>query len=392
MMPVELTTPQRKIWSLTSLRFVAASLVAYQHAGSPAFFKNYITLFDTRTAVSFFFVLSGFILSHAHAEVTHVGRYRAFMAARFSRLWPAHAVTAAFALFMFADWSIPDLPWKALTNALMLQSWVPIMPWYYTLNSVSWSISTEMAFYSVFPFLLIASRRRPWALGVAAMAWAALMIAIAAWLGLSGVESHPGVTSWGLLYISPIGRISEFALGVAVYPIALSLRKLILSWGSTTASLVEALALVATFATMIATTRLAEFTMATVPPLSVWLRIAGPGVVFAAMISIMFAERGSFSRCLQWRPIVYLGETSFSLYLVHQLVLRTMFALDHEFVVDHSALSYIVFWAISLLLASALFHFVETPCRPCVRRLVAGSHPSKEFQALPSGAVKTPLP
>jgi peptidoglycan/LPS O-acetylase OafA/YrhL len=124
--------------------------------------------------VSFFFVLSGFILSHAYSELDVKHGLRSFFAARFSRLYPAHLFTALVAMFLFSPiGSAYDLI-RSAVNLSMLQSMIPLLPWHYSLNAVSWSISTEFFFYALFPFILPIAKRRPKLIALASVLLIAL--------------------------------------------------------------------------------------------------------------------------------------------------------------------------------------------------------------------------
>lgn len=92
-----------KLDALTGLRFFAALGIAILHArgamGIPAEFHELVfpTLIQ---GVSFFFVLSGFILTYKYPSLEDAAARRRFLWSRFSRLWPAHM----FAFFWSLHW------------------------------------------------------------------------------------------------------------------------------------------------------------------------------------------------------------------------------------------------------------------------------------------------
>ena len=153
---------------LTGLRFVAAMMIVLYHA------RNYFhwpwLAYVPQAAefsVSFFFVLSGFILTHVYGSKPFPG-YWHFLALRIGRLWPVHIVATAVVVasvyfpiirpdslvFERADFLFNRWTELALVTGL-LQSLSPYIANIFAWNSVSWSISTEFFFYLAFPWLLV---------------------------------------------------------------------------------------------------------------------------------------------------------------------------------------------------------------------------------------------
>jgi peptidoglycan/LPS O-acetylase OafA/YrhL len=62
------------------------------------------------------------------------------------------------------------------------------------------------------------------------------------------------------------------------------------------------------------------------------------------------------TRTLGLKPFVYLGEISFSLYLFHRIILRTI-------AVQNLPVSYWRFWGIALMVAAISYELWEKPCR-----------------------------
>src|SRR5437899_7468876 len=120
-----------KLNALTSLRFIAAAMIVFYHS-DPTFGKyDPFKSFDKDQAVSFFFVLSGFILSYVYPILNSFGDIRRFVVARFARIWPAHIFAFVLVLVL-----IPSHAWlsstgstshaicKALANIFLLPAWI----------------------------------------------------------------------------------------------------------------------------------------------------------------------------------------------------------------------------------------------------------------------------
>lgn len=173
--------------ALNGLRFLAAlAIVIFHYAPRvhgydrvPIFLKNLID--EGPCAVSFFFILSGFVLAHRY--LSDGGQFQsaaAFYWARFVRLYPAYLL--AFLLFLptalersasYAQYGFGGrhaFALSALLSPLMLQAWTPLaQAW----NGPSWSLSVEAFFYLVFPWLgfRLIKKSRAWTLVVVLLCW-----------------------------------------------------------------------------------------------------------------------------------------------------------------------------------------------------------------------------
>lgn len=208
---------------LTSLRFVAAMMIVLVHA--LLYFKWSWLAYVPPTAiqgVSFFFVLSGFILTHVYQK--RQVSYGQFMWARVARLWPLHLVTLALLPLIVPDGSVTfDGPgffskwWALASNITLTQSLIPFLAFNFSWNGVAWSISTEMFFYLAFPLLLLNIQRTwHWKLGLSLLPIFLASI-VTAELGLPQKGGVHSLSAESILYASPFMRIFEFCLGMACY-------------------------------------------------------------------------------------------------------------------------------------------------------------------------------
>ena len=197
--------------SLTGLRFFAAWLVLQHHFTNFAIIPGLdrFTGFGA-TGVTFFFVLSGFVLTWSFRVSDTPPR---FYWRRFARIWPLHFVTTLLALPVFYAWRDVPMDWTAVgLSILLLHAWVPTATTYFAGNPASWSLSCEMFFYALHPlFIRRAVQLGIVVLGVAAVAVLVSLYVVADW---SSVLSER-VQGW-LLYVSPLFRLGEFMLGVGL--------------------------------------------------------------------------------------------------------------------------------------------------------------------------------
>jgi peptidoglycan/LPS O-acetylase OafA/YrhL len=163
--------------------------------------------------VSFFFMLSGFVLAWTYRQGDTV---RAFYRRRIARILPAYLVVTAVALVFVitvvdVHGTVPVL--KTIFPFTLLQAWAPEPSVYGAGNWVAWSMSVEVFFYALFPLLIgpvmsLDRKRLGWLLAACAA------LAILAPLALRP-HAEPEVAFWAI-YINPAYRLLEFVIGMCV--------------------------------------------------------------------------------------------------------------------------------------------------------------------------------
>jgi peptidoglycan/LPS O-acetylase OafA/YrhL len=345
---------RRRLSALTGLRFVAASMVFVLHSMPQP--EKWLALDQ---GVSFFFVLSGFILTYIYPDLPNLAAVKQFYIARIARLWPLHLLTT---LFVVGIAGIPSF--KALVlNALLLQAWVPIQKIYFSYNAVAWSISTEVFFYLVFP-LLIPSLEKNWYWKLFGSAFLVLtLIAACNSFGLP-LFSLNEVSAHGLLYISPLSRIFEFIAGMCCC----------LGWGTLQAkaphngfwtfTLAEVSAIALTIVLLIYPFPFAHPAIGPAGLLWIMRTSAMPG--FCLIIVVFAFGRGLVSQLLGSKLLEFLGEISFAIYLIHVLVIGTYRSELKEALAVSPSADFAITVAIALLAATAMHLLIERPCRSLI--------------------------
>src|SRR4051794_37121725 len=132
-----------KLNALTSLRFFAASTIVLQHSLVLLLPADVFLGWPLQQGVSFFFVLSGFILVHAYPELPTWRSVFRFWIARFARVWPAHAFALLLVVVLFApSGNAGGEAKKFFANVFLVHAWTPQMDYYFSYNLPSWSVST----------------------------------------------------------------------------------------------------------------------------------------------------------------------------------------------------------------------------------------------------------
>lgn len=361
--------PRLRLDPLTSLRFFAWAGIVLLHV-FPHLDFQYTKPQGLLMAqgVSFFFVLSGFILTYVYRDLSRPADLKAFFLARFARVWPMHVACILLGLLMLEAhyWEeIVSSSGKILLAQLaMLHAWIPDRNYYYSLDDASWSISTECGFYLFFPFLL-----RRGQLGWTAKLLISLVIAtiFAFLVGPLDCRFATG--------ICPLGRLQEFVLGMSVCALWLKTHSKV-KLKPLTASLIELafLILVAMYLFFV-WQKLPIFQ----PPLNnhgtivdcakCWFVVGGNAPIYAAIIFWIATEQGFISKALKHPWLVWLGEISYSVYLVHFVLVQ--YIDHHKFAVkqfDHWT-ALVTFLIAVLGLSNLMFLVVERPCRNWLRTL-----------------------
>jgi peptidoglycan/LPS O-acetylase OafA/YrhL/ankyrin repeat protein len=355
----------QRLDALTSLRFFAASMIVFHHLIGNALF-NLTSRPEGNSAlgqgVSFFFVLSGFILFHVYPKLDTWAEKYHFWRARIARIWPA----LVFSLLLYFLVSSAKWEWKtALPNLLMVQAWIPDSRYFYSYNAPSWSISTEFFFYLVFPFLLI-NWNKNWWVKLAASCFVVISAIFA--LDFLFPASYDSIMP-GILYISPTIRIFEFIFGMCISFFWHESRSNI-RWSESRATFYEMASVLLFVASMLSMHFLEGLIIAKLSRYSLSLWISTSGSMFAAgvLIYVISIGRGRISRWLSSPPLVLLGEISFSLYLIHQILIRFYQNNIAAFPKLPDPIPLAIFWVVLLLFSYLMWAIVENPSRQLILR------------------------
>ena len=380
-------TTVRYLSALTSLRFVAAAMIVVHHThGYFGYGAKIAGSVPLDQGVSFFFVLSGFILFYTNRGIASLGDAGRFILARIARIWPLHVATLALTLlFLPQPWGPagPTLG-PALANFFLVHGWVPWPGYFFSYNAVSWSLSTELFFYLCFPGLVLNWQRTwPWKLALCAGS-AAAMIGIASATHLSFYDGSAKVSIDSLVYINPLARIFEFALGMLAGHFWVQGR---VWFDRLSVPLATALEVAALGLLCVAVIELREvfgraFAQGSLDlALLRWLVTSSTGPFFAILTMAFASGRGLLGKGLAWRPLVVLGEISFALYMCHQILFRSLTVTGSLAAFGGMGGQYVAYWAMSLGLSYALFRLVEWPCR----RGIMGLLPARRREPVPLG-------
>ncbi len=351
----------REIIALTSLRGIAAMAVVLQHFSVTAQLhaaNNIPSLVPHGyLAVDLFFILSGFIMSYTYLssfELNKAGVFGDFMMRRIARIVPLNL--AVLALFVVAaQLSIAALGRNIIyspnvgigdifANSLMLQG----LGIGINMNGPSWSVSAEFAAYAIFPLLIVGtfSRHRAARLAVIAISLCGIF-----WIA----ANHPRLGMATETIAENLVRcFAEFAIGMATY---------------------RAYRGIGTRGAALLGSDRAAFAIMGLCCASMLLRLDLPAVLlFPALIASLALNDGAAKRMMSRPSIYFLGQVSFSLYLLHQLFRPVSLLVVQHFNPDQLGTPAAILFALVSSLcvipfAWLTYRFVEVPWRRIVRAM-----------------------
>jgi peptidoglycan/LPS O-acetylase OafA/YrhL len=359
---VEISKPAR-LNALTGLRCFAAINIVFFHFSNPRWFGVFAPVVNAGFAsVSFFILLSGFVLAYNYAGKARAGELDKvrFWEARFTRLYPIYLLS------LLMSWRVVPAEYATHTHAmfwtgmvlspLLLQGWIPSIATF--LNTPAWTMSAESFYYVLFPWM--ASWKRPdsirWHLAKMAGVWMLGLVPGALYIAFNpdGIP-HPDRWSYGpwlqALKYTPLPHLASFVFGVQLA----TLDELVGRSGRLRL-IVGVFGFAATFCILELGPR--------VPYPIVHDGLLMP---FFGCIVLGLAGNNPLSYLLSLRPLVFVGEASYCLYLLH----FNFWNLIHDtHVLDLFRLGGFDPWisyVVLIGLAVAALHFVEKPAQRVLR-------------------------
>lgn len=304
-----------RIQSLQALRFLAAASVVWAHV---------IIKLDNRVhagvmGVDVFFVISGFIIT-----LTAQNRPEGFLKNRLLRVLPMYYALAIPAMIAFG----PPITPKILVATLTL--WPAWDVWVRPSLAVAWTLSYELLFYAALSLVLMGVRP-VWLFAAYAVSW--LLALLTGWTVFEFLGS-PIITEFLFGVVLALWPVKSRWLGAAALAVAVT----VLGWFWVNGPM-------------------GLEDVATDP--ATWTRVIFWGVPAALLVfGVMQFEawfRGAWAK-----PIVWLGEASYSIYLFHMFAMIPMLLLRVQ---SHLL---VLTWCVGA--SALLYQFLERPMQADFRQ------------------------
>lgn len=347
---------REELGAITGLRFVAAFFVFIFHIqlqiGTP--YLKYRTdniISHGALGVNLFFVLSGFLLTYSHLKdyknpsVLGWKYYKIFLLKRVARIYPVYL--CGLIIFLIITIAFNAFPSSfvpvAMTNLFMLQSFFPIheMTWY---GTGSWSVSTELFFYMLFPVFLplllrIKTKRQLTFLLI-------IMIVISSIPGIYRTFNPDFIAPEHIYAFAPV-RLPEFLCGIVTGILVFKY-----SWYFSKYATLFFLSVLIFFLLLIG---------GKVHDHTAYNLLSLPAII-GLICTSAHVKQSILTRWLSSRLMKYLGKISYCFYISQLPIMFIIQLLRNNHIINNKdQFVAIVAFLVSLLISILLYHFIEVP-------------------------------
>lgn len=355
--------------ALTGLRCFAALNIVFFHFSNPDWFGPLAPVVNAGyLSVSFFIMLSGFVLAYNYAGRAREGKLGKvrFWKARFTRLYPIYLLSLALGWQTFQGERAAHTHFMfwlgAILTPLLLQGWVPELATFG--NTPAWTMSAEAAYYVVFPWLAgLRLPKRPerlagylWRL---AGLWILGLIPGTLYVifnpdGIAHVDRFSSAPWLQALKFTPLPHLPSFIFGMVL----------------------------ASLDGVLPRTGWLRFALGVAGFVGIYaILVQGPRVPYAIIhdgllmplfgcLILSLAGTNPLSKLFGFRAFVFVGESSYCLYLMH----FNLWNLLHQSgLLTRWGLAKFDPWisyAILICLGLLALHLVEKPAQKVLRRLM----------------------
>lgn len=338
-----------RIEQITFTRSLAAFSIIIYHYGLNIYPFNTEQLSyifkQADIGVSFFYLLSGFVMMFAYGRKSSLNQ-RDYFKARFARVYPVYFL-AILLVFIHYTLNRQSIDYSGLfLNIYAVQAWVPSKA--ISFNSPAWSLAVEFFFYAVFPFVLkylfTKTNFKKTALAVIIF-W---LISQALFNLVYYSHYNEGVDSnlHNFLYYFPIMHLSSFLIGTLAGYYFLNINsKVQRNYDLVLIFIIALLIIVLKF------------------PIGLNYHNGLLAIIFVPFIILLSLNNGVMTKVFNKPAFVFLGEISYGMYILQYPVFTWVrSALKQVSIRDNTSIFYISL--IFLVIISGIsYRFIETPLR-----------------------------
>lgn len=342
-----------EIKQLTFTRFIAAFTIVLFHYGQSAipFDSGLLGHFakDGAFSVSYFFCLSGYILAHVYyKDDASLINKKTFFLKRFARIYPIYFIGFAVVLISgICFFNAVPKGYSIILQLLGLHAWFPGLC--LEINYPGWSLSVELFFYLCFPFLInffskISTKK-------------IILFALGFWIasGISHIllvkQTVHHTMQWEEFIIyNPLFHINTFVFGMAACVVLKRNKDKFLLSNFISSSI------------FIITCLILFFIIATDNFFLPWGHNGLFSPLFILIIISLQLNEGIITKLLSLRPMIFLGEISFGIYILQHPV-RMWFEEIFKNIHLNKTSTFYLYALLLILVAGTTYVVIEKPLR-----------------------------
>lgn len=345
----------KRLDQLTFTRFMAALSVMLFHGGRYIGILAYFPMLTAGpVAVSYFYVLSGFVMALAYYRPGAHFDLRNYGLARFSRIYPVYILSFVLTCIYYIELMAKIKSDKILANVFLYQAWIP--HYAQSFNIAAWSLSVEAFFYVIFPLLLFFVMRQP----VKKLIWFSLGF----WAISQIIHSaliirfmSEGAATW-LAYF-PLFHLNSFLLGVAG-----GIWYVVIGSNMTVNQVVNRLFLLLSLGVVFLLLSIRELTTSFPTSFSLDNGLFAP--FFLIIILSLALDTTHLTKGLSHPWLVLLGDASYALYILHIPFRWIMEKYLADSTIPYETL-YLIYVPVTIAICVLVFKYIEVPARDWLR-------------------------
>lgn len=342
-----------RIEQLTFTRFLAAISIVVFHYGKkvPVFIDNSLDFIfrNADVCVSYFFILSGFVMmiAYGNKKVIKPGRY---FRNRLARIYPLYFLAIIIVFLLQVKTKNVDILGLFL-NVFMIQSWIPEK--ILSFNPPGWSLSVEILFYVIFPFVFNNFfREKTFQKNLLYIFLFWIISQLLFHILLFSFEGDEFSFIKDILFYNPLMHLNEFLIGNLVG--FLFIKK----WNNKKANY-DFLILLFVCLTFFALKY----------PLNLNFHNGLLAVFYVPLIILISLNNGFITRLFQKRIFIFLGEISFGIYILQHPIfsLFSAYSVNKYFHVNDPTLVFFLRLVILISVSAVAYIYIEKPIQEKVK-------------------------
>lgn len=338
-----------KLLSLNFFRFIAASIVVFFHFADDSIRYSVPSIFLAGSQmVTFFFVLSGFVMIVAHYQKNNES-FLGYYKLRFARLYPVYIL--ALLLLVRANSTTIDI----VLGVLLLQAFVPGHE--LAINQTGWSLSAESFFYLCFPCLLFFYKKRSLFINISILI---IVLSLSLIIKNSLMDSKFSADRDSIMGYFPLIHLASFIIGNLIGLLYLQVKLLYKN-----SFILDSVLVIVSFILMIYDLESGGVlkNVSIIPPV-----LYGAPFFALFILAMAVSKQSIFHYILQNRVCLRLGDMSYSIYILQFFVYNKLANILILF--DSSWSKFFIPYTLLIVLSYFTYKYIEIPCKRFILRVL----------------------